>query len=213
MMSTFNALEQADEYKMIPAGREDLDVRMLGKGRPFVMEIKNCRKKFLPLEKLQDETFTSKFLKDDLGLEDVYTTDKSALNLLKEGAEEKTKTYKAVIWLSSPLTDQDIEKVNSHSNLTVHQKTPLRVLHRRAGLVRDKIIHKMNIKGIPGNRHFATIELHTQAGTYIKEFVHGDFGRTNPSLSSVLGYQVDIVQLDVTSVEMDFSPIKVEHNK
>jgi tRNA pseudouridine synthase 10 len=210
MINTFNALEEADEYKMIPAGREDLDVRMLGEGRPFVMEIKNCSKKCLPLDKLKDKSFTSKFLKDDLELGDVYTTDKSALTMLKEGAEEKTKTYKAVIWLSEPLTDQDIEKVNTHLNFTVHQKTPVRVLHRRAGLVRDKIIHKMNIKGIPGNRHFATIELHTQAGTYIKEFVHGDFGRTNPSLSSVLGYQVDIVQLDVTSVEMEFNPVRAQ---
>ena len=29
------------DIKFIPAGREDLDVRMLGTGRPFVLEIKH----------------------------------------------------------------------------------------------------------------------------------------------------------------------------
>lgn len=43
-----------------------------------------------------------------------------------------------------------------------------------------------------------------QAGTYVKEFVHGDFGRTRPSLGGILGCQADILQLDVTSVNLLF---------
>lgn len=43
-----------------------------------------------------------------------------------------------------------------------------------------------------------------QAGTYVKEFVHGDFGRTRPSLGSLLGCQSDILQLDVTAVNLAF---------
>ena len=38
------------------------------------------------------------------------------------------------------------------------------------------------------------------AGTYIKEFVHGDLGRTSPSIGSLLGSEADILQLDVTQV-------------
>lgn len=34
---------KADGAKFIPAGREDIDVRMLGTGRPFVLEIHNAR--------------------------------------------------------------------------------------------------------------------------------------------------------------------------
>ena len=37
----------------------------------------------------------------------------------------------------------------------------------------------------------------TQAGTYVKEFVNGDFGRTNPNLCSILNCDVDIIALDV----------------
>jgi tRNA pseudouridine synthase 10 len=41
------------------------------------------------------------------------------------------------------------------------------------------------------------VDLTTQAGTYIKEFIHGDFGRTNPNLGSILNCTADILQLDV----------------
>ena len=41
------------------------------------------------------------------------------------------------------------------------------------------------------------LTLCTQAGTYVKEFVHGDFGRTSPNLCSILDCDVDIIALDV----------------
>jgi len=42
------------------------------------------------------------------------------------------------------------------------------------------------------------------AGTYVKEFVHGDLGRTTPSVCSLLGCQADILQLDVVWLFDDF---------
>ena len=33
--------------------------------------------------------------------------------------------------------------------------------------------------------------------SYIKEFVHGDLGRTDPSLRTILDVPIDIVELDV----------------
>ncbi|CAN6463837.1 unnamed protein product [Victoria cruziana] len=42
-----------------------------------------------------------------------------------------------------------------------------------------------------------------KAGTYIKEFVHGDLGRTHPSMNSLLGCRAEILQLDVTDVKME----------
>lgn len=55
--------------------------------------------------------------------------------------------------------------------------------------------------------------LETQAGTYIKEFVHGDFGRTRPSLADLLGVEngeVDILELDVEKVDQEW-PVKVKN--
>ncbi|KAK5985785.1 hypothetical protein GCK32_021643, partial [Trichostrongylus colubriformis] len=53
--------------------------------------------------------------------------------------------------------------------------------------------------------------IETQAGTYVKEFVHGDFGRTRPSMADLLGVsdaEVDILDLDVEKVEFDWPPAK-----
>jgi tRNA pseudouridine synthase 10 len=41
------------------------------------------------------------------------------------------------------------------------------------------------------------LRLTTQAGAYVKEFVHGDFGRTKPNLTIILNRFVDILELDV----------------
>lgn len=46
--------------------------------------------------------------------------------------------------------------------------------------------------------HLFGLELTTESGTYIKEFVHSDFGRTCPSLQDVMqSGKLDILSLDV----------------
>jgi len=55
--------------------------------------------------------------------------------------------------------------------------------------------------------HFFLLHLVTSAGTYVKEFVHGDLGRTRPSVGELLGeaaggarVAADILMLDVTGI-------------
>ncbi len=84
-------------------------------------------------------------------------------------------------------------------------------------MTREKIIHSAKADYI--NPHFFILDLVTSSGdtityafkytiqtsqldvfssgTYIKEFVHGDRGRTHPSAGSLLGCDADILQLDV----------------
>lgn len=50
------------------------------------------------------------------------------------------------------------------------------------------------------------LDIVTQAGTYVKEFVHGEFGRTEPSVSSIIGEEIDIVALDVNGIDLDWPP-------
>lgn len=42
--------------------------------------------------------------------------------------------------------------------------------------------------------------------SYIKEFVHGDFGRTKPNIGSLMNVTADILELDVESVDVDWPP-------
>lgn len=38
----------------------------------------------------------------------------------------------------------------------------------------------------------------------MKEFVHGDFDRTTPSLSFIVGYPTDLVALDCLDIELSW---------
>ena len=55
---------------------------------------------------------------------------------------------------------------------------------------------------MPGAPRFLVVRMRTAAGTYVKEFVHGDFGRTEPSIGTLLKTRADILQLDVTAVDL-----------
>lgn len=50
------------------------------------------------------------------------------------------------------------------------------------------------------------LDIITQAGTYIKELVHGEFGRTEPSISALIKKDIDIIALDVMKVDLNFPP-------
>lgn len=111
------------------------------------------------------------------------------------------KSYRAVVWLSAVLTDDMCRSVSSSDPFEIQQLTPIRVLHRRTLLSRPRSIYRLSLS--PINAHFALLEMETQAGTYIKEFVHGDRGRTQPNLGSLLSCQADIIQLDVMDLHQN----------
>ena len=77
--------------------------------------------------------------------------------------------------------------------------TSMFVKFRRAIAVRERKIHSMKASKL--DDHHFMLSLATQAGTYVKEFAHGDFGRTTPNLGKLLGVESDILELDV---EVDF---------
>lgn len=200
-----------DKSVFSSSGREDVDVRMLGKGRPFVFKIVNP---FNPTT-YDKETMAKiqKFInlkhKNKIQVRYLQVVSKEGVSThLKDGQESKTKEYRALCCCSKKLTSEDVDKISKINDLDIDQKTPIRVLHRRSLLSRPKQIHRMRIDQVKLEEfdclkpedldHVFTLTLLTEAGTYIKEFVHGDFGRTEPSLSTLLGdCDTDLVELDV----------------
>uniref|UniRef100_UPI0037E8E97D tRNA pseudouridine synthase Pus10 n=1 Tax=Semicossyphus pulcher TaxID=241346 RepID=UPI0037E8E97D len=195
---------RADGFNFSSSGREDVDVRTLGNGRPFAMELLNPHRSRLSkveMKQLQETINTSS---DKIRVRDLQIVTKEAMSRMKEGEEEKTKSYTALIWTQKPIEKDDITFIDDIKDLTLDQKTPLRVLHRRALAVRQRVIHSMNTRFL--DSHHFYLGLKTQAGTYIKEFVHGDFGRTKPNLCQLLKTDTDILELDVESVDVDWPP-------
>lgn len=191
------------------SGREDVDVRMLGKGRPFVFRLVNLEESNPePRVVSQIQDYINSSHRGMIHIRDLQVVSKEAFaKNIKDGEEEKTKSYSAICCCSRLLSDDDILRISSMKDLVIKQKTPIRVLHRRSLIVRDRMIHKLNLRRLDAQErgHFPNdhgkvfrLELLTEAGTYIKEFVHGDFGRTKPDLSELIqSCECDLIELDV----------------
>jgi hypothetical protein len=192
-----------DKCLFSASGREDMDVRMLGNGRTFVLQLGDAH----CLHPLLDKTLLSDFFVEtgDVRVQGgLRHVDRGVLDWLHWSTEQHLKVYRCVVWSGEvfPPTTESI--LASVKNLKVFQKTPMRVLHRRSDNVREKYIHSISMEIL--NPHFGIVTLHASAGAYIKEFIHGDLGRTKPSFSDVVfGKQTkcDILQLDVLEVEQD----------
>ena len=75
-------------------------------------------------------------------------------------------------------------------------------------MVRDKEIYKL--KAIPVKSNYMVLHILASAGTYIKEFVHGDLNRTYPNIGSILDCEADILQLDVCQVYDSINVIDID---
>ena len=187
---------EKDDFIFSASGREDRNVRMLGSGRNFIYEIFNSKKKFgLNFDKIKEEfNCESKLVK----IKNLKISSKSEYNKIKKEENAKIKKYLAVIYTSKKIEKNVINNLIK-DNLDINQITPIRVLHQRAYKERKKqIISLKEIEKI--NDHFIIIEIIASAGTYIKEFINGDLGRTFPNLGSLLDCECDILQLDVEDI-------------
>eukprot|EP01116_Phalansterium_solitarium_P008462 TRINITY_DN22369_c0_g1_i1.p1 TRINITY_DN22369_c0_g1~~TRINITY_DN22369_c0_g1_i1.p1 ORF type:complete len:599 (-),score=180.98 TRINITY_DN22369_c0_g1_i1:193-1989(-) len=200
---------RCSEWKFISAGREDLDVRMLGAGRPFVFELLQPRPPALSKGLFADiQREINARLPEAVQVSDLQRVPKSELTIIKEGEQTKTKVYRCIVWVSRPVKPTELEFLKDIKDLQLNQKTPIRVLHRRSLATRKKTIHRIGCEHLAPN--FVMLDLETQAGTYIKEFVHSDLGRTFPNFGSLLNCEADILQLDVMAVSLAW-PAVIDH--
>ena len=182
------------EAKFHGAGREDIDVRMLGDGRPFVLEIKEPRIRKLDLEKIEREANEAALGKTSYhNLK--YTVRKRKAEI-KTSSPDTYKVYRALVECEDEIREEDLDKLQSLH--TIQQRTPIRVSHRRADKIREKEVKELSCKYI--NPHSFEMIIKTEGGLYIKELISSDEGRSKPSVSEVLGTQAICAELDVIEV-------------
>jgi len=178
------------------SGREDVDARMLGKGRPFVLEIAQPKRRFLDLKQIEEAVNTH--AKGKVEVSRLRFVDKDFVRKLKR-AESAQKEYRVTVEFEKEVTDADLELLEEKlTGAVIRQRTPLRVLHRRADLTREKYIYEVKAKRLSPNR--AELKVRCQGGLYVKELVTGDEGRTTPSVSEILGNKAKPIKLDVLKV-------------
>ncbi len=178
------------------SGREDVDARMLGRGRPFVIEVAQPRRRFLNLKEIEDDVNVN--AKGKVEVSELRFVDKDFVRKLKK-AEPAQKDYCVTVEFEREVSIADLKLLEKKlSGSVIKQRTPLRVLHRRADLTREKYIYKVKAKRLSPNR--AELKVRCQGGLYVKELVTGDEGRTTPSVSEILGNKAKPIKLDVLKV-------------
>ncbi len=177
------------------AGREDVDARMLGNGRPFVLEIIEPKKRYLDIEEV--ERVINEYCRGKVAVSQLRYTDSREVKLVK--SERHRKKYRAKIVFEEEVAEGALrEALSKLSGSLINQRTPRRVLHRRADRLRIRRLFSARLLLHRGK--VAVVEFDAEAGLYIKELVSGDDGRTEPSLTSLLGKSAKVEKLDVIAV-------------
>ena len=188
----------ADDTSFHGMGREDIDVRCLGSGRPFVLEIKRPSKRNHSLDDLVvrvNENASGKVELDSLSW-----CDRSKVHKVKQSRSEKTYTIR---FRADDLADEEtvISAISSLSGVVIDQETPKRVSHRRAAKTRRRRVVSVSSILVEGDE--VQFSARCEAGTYVKELVHSDEGRTVPSVQSAIDRECEVLWLDVEEIHAD----------
>jgi tRNA pseudouridine synthase 10 len=185
------------------AGREDVDARMLGTGRPFVVEVNEPRRRRIDVSRLEADV--NAFAADRVEVEGLRLATYETVERVK--GLDASKTYRAEVRFDADVTaDALADALAALDGATVEQFTPHRVDHRRANITRTRAVYAASGELTDPRR--ATVEIHGEGGLYIKELVSGDEGRTEPSLAGLLDVGATVEALDVVAVEGDSEPFE-----
>ena len=190
----FLELTKGREAKFHGAGREDIDVLMLGSGRPFVLEIKEPKIRNLDLKKL--ETEINKTNEGKTAYHGLKRCERPRKAEIKQSSPDTYKVYNAIVKCDEAFEEDKLEELTKLNE--INQQTPLRVLRRRTDMVRVKHVLDLSYE-IIDDKTFS-MRIKTEGGLYIKELISGDEGRSNPNVSEILGVNAICEQLDVIEV-------------
>ncbi len=170
-------------------GREDKEARCLA-WRPFVLEIKQPKRRRPDLRRIKEEINRGAKVKVS-GLR---------FSGRKEVAEIKSKnpfkTYRMIVDFDAPVENPDALGTLAGA---VRQRTPWRLLGQKPDKAKHKKVKSIQWKRINTERY--QIVITAESGLYLHEFVTGDGGRTDPSVSKVLGSQARIREFDLVGLE------------
>jgi tRNA pseudouridine synthase 10 len=197
LVAVFVPALKAMDVKFHGAGREDVDALMLGNGRPFILEVLAPKKRRVGLSKLQRK-FNRKFGRS-VEIRSLKPTIRSGIVRLKMGGERFEKRYRIIVHVDQMPSDEKLHEVETlATGLMIEQRTPQRVAWRRADRIRRRMIRSLKLRKMGEDKLEAVVQ--TQAGTYVKEFVTGDDGRTKPSLSELLNTRANWEALEVLQI-------------
>lgn len=179
-----------EDHVIHVSGREDSDARMLGSGRPLVVEVKQPLRYTAQAAPLRDR---------DIVFLPAGFTDRDEVRRLKEKAKTDIKLYRVLVFSESPLKQDDLGKLSALSGATVAQYTPRRIKRLHPRKKRVRMVYDVAWRLV--SPHVFELYIRCQGGLYVKEFVHGDGGRTTPNVADLLNTRLEVLELDVLYIE------------
>lgn len=183
------------EHALHGAGREDVDALMLGRGRPFIVEIRE------PVRRTFDAPAVLSAIAEGargrMELDGLAPCEKADVSRLKDALWQKT--YRVLVALEKDIKDDQINRACVElTGSVIDQQTPQRVAHRRADKVRQR--RATEVRVLSKNGTLVELQVTGDSGLYVKELVHGDGGRTNPNFATMIGVRCEVRELDVLEI-------------
>ena len=142
------------------SGREDIDARMLGSGRPFVLEIKEPRRRKLDLRLLENKVNGGN--RGKIEVTALQYVKREMVARIKNTKADKT--YSVAVELKAEVLEEDLKTaLDTLNGAVIEQRTPTRVVHRRADLMRKRKVYSTRLVSFEE----PIIEIKCDGGLYI----------------------------------------------
>ena len=173
------------------AGREDIDVRMLGSGRPFIFEVLGPKNLDVDIDELV--LSINAYGKGRIEITSLLPVPRKRVAEIKE--THCDKIYRALVEPLEEVNEAAVKELVGKTYQVV-QRTPTRVVHRRADKERER---EVEVLGAESGKQLILL-LRCMHGTYVKEWISGEDGRSRPSLADLLASPMRCIALDVWDV-------------
>ena len=179
--------------KFHAAGREGANTRVLGLGRPFVLEIKNPLRRELNLAEVSDAVREESGGKIEIG--DLKYCLKEVVRRLKAQGHPK-KTYRLEVLFENPLSEKDLEQLEDFVNIDSLKKTEVQISKGELNK-QEKQIYDYKMNRLTKN----SIEiLVTSAGSQIIKELIGKKGEVESTLAQYVKNVICEIRLDIVDI-------------
>ncbi|MGM0590948.1 MAG: tRNA pseudouridine(54/55) synthase Pus10 [Halobacteriota archaeon] len=194
--SVRDALDAA-EVVFHTAGREADDVLVLGTGRPFVVEVKEPRRRVTEATDLRPEIEAA--AADRVAVDELTLVDSDAIGRVS-GLPFRQR-YRVTVTTRDPIPAGGLrDAVTRLAETTIRRHVRMEEL--REGRRPTEVVRKLqNVDGEWIADWRSAVEFEVAAGIDPESVVTGEDGRTEPSLSELLKTDLDVTEVAIVAVE------------
>ncbi len=185
------SLFNGDDVITHAAGDEPCITRVLGEGRPVVFQVENPRRR--PCEDEVRKALERRF--ENVEFLDVSYTRPSVICELKEKSREFTVMYRILALSNGVISTSALSSLCSYfrNRQVVHYLGKGRRMRKRVS-----IVYEVKARLVTDN--LVEFLVKCKGNLYVRGFVHGAEGKVEPSLSGVLGVQLEPIEIDILSI-------------